>query len=348
MIKIEAVTLEAAYKDAASKLECSVTELKIEVVQVPSKGILGLFKKSAIIVAVREVNLESKSKADNILAQDKREALKQKNNEDIKSFKPDEKQEKQETPKPEKQEPQKKKNIIKEKVQEQKTPQEANFVKDEVKINKQAKKPKKKYQAIKEKEEAPCVLNHTIMPASFVSMQDDEDEYEVSNYLADYDEDEVDTHNISELAQTVKKEINDLFDLTCFNIESIEVSAHDENTLLIEFKGEDSALLIGKEGYRYKALSYMIFNWINTKYQVQLRLEIAEFLKNQEESICKYLIGVCENIDRDGRAQTKILDGVLVQIALGELRNRYPDKYIAIRSTRDGLKYIIINDYHAN
>ena len=95
MIKIEAVTLEAAYKDAASKLECSVTELKIEVVQVPSKGILGLFKKSAIIVAVREVNLESKSKADNILAQDKREALKQKNNEDIKSFKPDEKQKKQ-------------------------------------------------------------------------------------------------------------------------------------------------------------------------------------------------------------------------------------------------------------
>jgi spoIIIJ-associated protein len=91
----------------------------------------------------------------------------------------------------------------------------------------------------------------------------------------------------------------------------------------------------------------MIFNWINTKYQVQLRLEIAEFLKNQEESITKYLVGVYENIDRDGRAQTKILDGVLIQIALKELRDRYADKYVVIRSTRDGLKYIIINDYHS-
>jgi spoIIIJ-associated protein len=189
------------------------------------------------------------------------------------------------------------------------------------------------------------------MPTSFVSTQDDEDEeYDVSNYLADYDdeEDEQDTKNISEIALVVKKEINNLFDSTCFKIDSIEVSGYDENTLLIEFKGDDAALLIGKEGYRYKALSYMIFNWINTKYQVQLRLEIAEFLKNQEESIRKYLVGVCENIDRDGRAQTKILDGVLVQIALKELRDKYPNKYIVIRSTRDGLKYIIINDYHAN
>lgn len=90
----------------------------------------------------------------------------------------------------------------------------------------------------------------------------------------------------------------------------------------------------------------MIFNWINTKYDVQLRLEIAEFLKNQEESISRYLVGVCENIERDGRAQTKILDGVLVQIALKELRDKYPNKYVAIRSTRDGLKFIIVNDYH--
>jgi spoIIIJ-associated protein len=59
-------------------------------------------------------------------------------------------------------------------------------------------------------------------------------------------------------------------------------------------------------------------------------------------------LGVCESIDRDGRAQTKILDGVLIQIALNELRQRYPQKYVVIRSTRDGLKYIIVNDYHAN
>ena len=90
----------------------------------------------------------------------------------------------------------------------------------------------------------------------------------------------------------------------------------------------------------------MLFNWINAKYSLGLRLEIAEFLKNQEEAVNRYLQSVKESVDRDGRAQTKILDGVLVQIALRELRAMYPDKYVAIRSTRDGLKYIIINDYN--
>ena len=149
-----------------------------------------------------------------------------------------------------------------------------------------------------------------------------------------------------EVVEEIRAEINTLFEGVCFDLDPVSVSLHNEETVLVEFTGKDAALLIGKEGYRYKALSYMLFNWINSKYQMQLRLEIAEFLKNQEESIRRYLVGVCENIDRDGRAQTKILDGVLVQIALRELRNRYPDKYVAIRSTRDGSKFIIVNDYN--
>ncbi|MDQ7067146.1 MAG: hypothetical protein Q9M40_03610 [Sulfurimonas sp.] len=201
-----------------------------------------------------------------------------------------------------------------------------------------------------------------IMPASFVSDQDDEDDDLVDglNYTADYDDeyDEKDdfqhdvgvqlqtSANLAPIIEEVQSKINELFKLTCFAIDTIEVSQYDSETLLVEFKGDDAALLIGKEGYRYKALSYMIFNWINSTYDVQLRLEIAEFLQNQEESIGRYLVNVCENIDRDGRAQTKILDGVLVQIALKELRAKYPQKYVVIRSTRDGLKYIIINDYN--
>ncbi|NPA66838.1 MAG: protein jag, partial [Epsilonproteobacteria bacterium] len=51
MIKIEAITLEDAYSQAAKQLDCSVTELTVEVVQYPSSGILGLFRKKAIIVA---------------------------------------------------------------------------------------------------------------------------------------------------------------------------------------------------------------------------------------------------------------------------------------------------------
>lgn len=282
MTKIEAVTLEQAYKDAALELECSVTQLKIEVVQVPSNGFLGLFKKSAIIVAMR---IEEKEKEEPLVAK----------------------------------------------------PSEV-------------------------KEEAPThtMLNDSIMPASFVSDQEDEEDDLGSGleYTADYDDeyDEVGDDNeahstsvdLKATAKEVESEINQLFDLACFSIDKIEVSVYDEETLLVEFKGDDAALLIGKEGYRYKALSYMIFNWINSKYEVQLRLEIAEFLKNQEESIGRYLTNVYENVDRDGRAQTKILDGVLVQIALKALREKYPEKYVVIRTTKDGLKYIIVNDYHTN
>jgi len=323
MIKIEAVTLEAAYKDAASKLECSVTELNIEVIQVPSKGLFGLFKKPAVIVAVRETSSQTLSSG---LKEEKKLSTHEKTNSKI--------------------------NDRSEENDFHKTSD--NHLKQEDKLsNDPAIKTVEKVQASKnvdlkenlERHE----LNDTIMPNSFVSIQDEDDarDVEVDNYLADY-EDEESAHDMTQIANSVEIEINELFDLTCFEIDAIEVSPYDENTLLVEFKGKDAALLIGKEGYRYKALSYMLFNWINTKYQVQLRLEIAEFLKNQEESISKYLVGVCENIDRDGRAQTKILDGVLIQIALNELRERYPDKYIVIRSTRDGLKYIIINDYHSN
>ncbi len=294
MIKIEAITLDKAYEDAASKLNCSVTELAIEVVQHPKAGVLGFFKKSAIIVATVDTKMVDANKSKKPKAEDK--------------------------------------------------PEE---------------KIKKTKEVLKAKEEVQThtILNDTIMPVSFVNDQDDEDD-DLENglsYTADYDdefdekeEDRQDLVNIKELALKVDREINELFNLTCFEIDKIDVSAYDDQTLFVEFKGKDAALLIGKEGYRYKALSYMIFNWINSKYDVQLRLEIAEFLKNQEESVSRYLVNVCENIERDGRAQTKILDGVLVQIALKELREKYPDKYVVIRSTRDGLKYIIVNDYHSN
>ena len=293
MIKIEATTLDKAYEDAATALECSVTELAIEVVQHPKAGVLGFFKKQAIIVATIDSKMVSANQRKKPKAKDQ----------------------------------------AKKKIEET---QEVVKVKEEVQTH--------------------TILNDTIMPASFVSDQDDEDDDDLASglsYTADYDDefdekegDTQDLVNIKELALKIDKEINELFNLTCFEIDKIDVSVYDSQTLLVEFKGEDAALLIGKEGYRYKALSYMIFNWINSKYDIQLRLEIAEFLKNQEESVSRYLVNVCENIERDGRAQTKILDGVLVQIALRELREKYPQKYVVIRSTRDGLKYIIVNDYH--
>ena len=51
MKKIKAPTLEAAYEKASIELRCSITDLQYEVIQHPSKGFLGLFKKEALIVA---------------------------------------------------------------------------------------------------------------------------------------------------------------------------------------------------------------------------------------------------------------------------------------------------------
>ncbi|MDD2828525.1 MAG: Jag N-terminal domain-containing protein [Sulfuricurvum sp.] len=276
MKKIEAETLELAYAQAASAFGCSVTQLQVEIIQFPSKGVLGLFKKSAIIIA----NLPQTS------------SLKH---------------------------PQETHNEI----EEEELHEE---ICDDVVVD-----------------EADSSLDHR--NEELFAVHDDEEE-ELEHYDDYAMEMAYDEMPIEECAIDVKAKINALFKSTCFELNEIEVSVYDENTLLVEFSGADSALMIGKEGYRYKALSYMLFNWINAMYGLQLRLEIAEFLKNQEESISRYLVGVYENVDRDGRAQTKILDGVLVQIALTQLRNRYPDRYVAIRSTRDGGKFIIINSYH--
>ena len=152
--------------------------------------------------------------------------------------------------------------------------------------------------------------------------------------------------DIDEIAKEVEEEINELFSYSCFDIEHINVKPYDEKTLYIEFNGKDAALLIGKEGYRYKALSYMLFNWINPKYNLQIRLEIAEFLKTQEESVKNYLKPLIEKIKKEGRGKTKPLDGILAQIALKELRKEFPDMYVAIKSDREGNRYIIVNRFY--
>ncbi len=294
MLKIESKTLEIAYSEAAQQLECSVTELQVEIVQHPSSGFLGLFAKNAIIVVLR------KETAEESISPAVEEVVKP---------------------------------AVKEKAPSKK-------------VENVASEPAQQESAMPQHR----VLNETILPTSFVTDQDDEDEQ--NDYIEDAIEgmfdnnEEEDFDDIEAIAAEVKEQINTLFSKTCFELNEIDVTVYDENTLVLDFNGNDAALLIGKEGYRYKALSYMIFNWINAKYGFQLRLEIAEFLKNQEESITRYLVGVCESIDRDGKAQTKILDGVLVQIALKQLRDQYPDKYVAIRSTRDGSKFIIVNGYN--
>lgn len=145
----------------------------------------------------------------------------------------------------------------------------------------------------------------------------------------------------------VKEGLLSLFKDTCYGIDNIKVEYFDDNTLYVEFTGDDSALLIGKEGYRYKALSYILFNWINEKYGLMLRLEVAEFLKNQETSIHTYLEPVIETIHEKGSFKTKPLDGILVHIALKKLREEFPDKYVAVKTNVRGDKYVLVNEYRS-
>ena len=148
-----------------------------------------------------------------------------------------------------------------------------------------------------------------------------------------------------QIIEEVTEKINDLFSKSCYEIDPIKVEFFDEETLYIEFTGTDSALLIGKEGYRYKALSYILFNWINDQYGLMLRLEVAEFLQNQETAIENYLEPVIEVIKENGSFKTKTLDGILVHIALKRLREAFPEKYVAVKSNIKGEKYILVNEY---
>lgn len=357
MIKIEAKTLSEAMEQASAHYDCSVTELKIEVIQHPKKGMMGMFQKPAIIVAVRKpseapVSEKAVKKAEPRLQ--KTETV-------------------TDTPKQKRA----KEGVKKEKKSPSKPKRD--------KRNTENKREEKK------REESGFVSSHhdIIAPTSLVTAQDDYESYfeeedfdysagkagsdyksksEVLEHIAKHEEEETEIKRVKrdrfdnnvvdnffesrlsmdDVVKKIDEDINRIFRKACFEIDEIKVSAYEENSVLIEFSGKDAALLIGKEGYRYKALSYMIFNWINAKYGLQLRLEIAEFLKNQEEMVHKYLESVCTQVENDGRAQTKILDGVLVQIALRRLRATFPNKYVAIRTNRDGLKYIIINSFRSN
>jgi spoIIIJ-associated protein len=128
--------------------------------------------------------------------------------------------------------------------------------------------------------------------------------------------------NEQKIVDEIKENIDSMFSYTSFNLDGVEVSMYDNKTVLV--------------GYRYKALSYILFNWIHDKYGLMVRLEIAQFLKTQEQSIANYLVGVCEDIDTKGYSKTKPLDGVLVHIALEQLRDKYPQKYVAIKTNIRG------------
>ncbi len=148
-----------------------------------------------------------------------------------------------------------------------------------------------------------------------------------------------------ELSITIEERLGTLIRSACFDIDTVEVDVID-GTAYIFIDGEDAALLIGKEGYRYNALSYLLYNWIHNKYGLYIKLEIAQFLASQQEMIRNYIQPVIEHVHQNGWGKTRPLDGILVQIALEQLREEFPHKYVAIKRTKQGERYILINEFN--
>lgn len=156
---------------------------------------------------------------------------------------------------------------------------------------------------------------------------------------------EIKKFKIEDVLVEIKQEINDLFSKLPFEINEIEVNKYDSSIISIQFKGTDSALLIGEKGYRYKAISYLLFNWINPKYGFNIRLEIEKFLSNQEEMIEAYLEPIIKEIKQSNNAfTTKPFDGVLAYIALKILRENLPDRFIMIKKNEYNETYIVVTN----
>lgn len=311
MTKITASTLQEALSKAALELGCSVTELDYEVVQYESKGVLGIGKKDAIIIA----NLKNSStQLDS--AQKHQEASYQQSQLPSQS------------------------------------PQSNQNIQESSQANSSQTNPNQNNQGFFDASEFVASASLESSEPNYESGKQSHTNQSYANYDESYNADNTSTTQTKkfqtkeEVASEIQNLIQEMLSYTPYKIDNVNVGFYDNQTLSIYIDGEDSALLIGERGYRYKAISYLLFNWIQPAYGYNIRLEIAQFLQNQEDAIDAYLVGIINEVKREGRAQTKPLDGILAFIALKKLRGHFPDKYISFRENPQNERYIIINDFY--
>ena len=356
-MKIEANTLQEAFQKAAEQLNCSVTELDIKVLQHPSSGFLGFFKKTAIIEANLENqpkpsrpkndrNFTKKSDENEPVKEEKKQGKKhdqsdrKRNSKKHKDEKCEAKSEQKEH-KNEKQNLSEKNSALAKDAFTEKGEKEAD---EPGYVIKRLDEPKEQKETKEAKEpQASKAAPKNILDTSIIENFNQTDKESSAQNLPKEKKEKV-VIDFDVILPEIKEGVTRLFKASCFEIDKIEVSKFNDETVLIELDGADAALLIGKEGYRYKAISYMLYNWLNSKYNLAIRLEIAQFLQNQEAMMDQYLNIVIERIQNSGRGQTKPLDGVLVKIALEKLREKFPDKYVGIKSGNDG-KFVVVNDF---
>ena len=290
MKKIQAKTLEEAYRLACESLGCSMKELQYEVIQYPRGGFLGLFAKPAVIVA-------SCTKASEPSA----------------AGSP--------APRPEAVSPSERSSVSEE----------------EAPYNGREELPAEAEEHVSEEKEA---SESALAREEIVERFFDEEARETLP-----SREPVEAKDSQAVQEEIEKTLRQLFDQSCYDMEVIEVDVIDD-TAYVFLDGEDAALIIGKEGYRYNALSYLLFNWLHGRYNLYLKLEVAEFLTNQQQMIRHKLQPVIEHVKREGWGRTRPLDGILVQIALEQLREAFPDKYVAIKRQRNGERYVLINEFN--
>ena len=378
-MRIEAANLQEAFQKAAQELNCSVTELDIKILQNPSAGFLGFFKKTAIIEAVKEgaANKEVKKTHQN----GRENGQKENGAEKKKEFKKKENLSEEQNHRNDKKKNHKNRHEN-HKNQAAKSNDSALNASKLEESQPQAKAQSKEKEAHKKeqpkKESGKSILDHSIIDtfnkndfydseekagssenldsqavgseanlkqvAPNLAKKENSDTRQTRVQSAQKQKEQKLRADIDKALPEIKQGVEKLFGGNFFAIDKIDVSKFDDETVLVELDGEDAALLIGKEGYRYKAISYLLYNWISSKYGLAVRLEIAQFLQNQEAAIEQYLKGVFERVEETGKAKTKPLDGVLVKIALEKLREKFPDKYVSVKSSGDG-QFVVVNDF---
>ncbi|WP_297939432.1 Jag N-terminal domain-containing protein [uncultured Campylobacter sp.] len=377
-MRIEAENLQEAFQKAAQELNCSVTELDIKILQNPSAGFLGFFKKTAIIEAVKEGAHKEAKKA---LQAARENAHKENGGEKKKEFKKKENSGEEQNHKSEKKKNHKNRHEHhKNHAAKQNETSAANEPKvEEAQLQKEP-QIKEKEQHKKEqskKDSSKNILDHSIIDTfnkndfyegdektaagenlgSQASGSDanltqavpnlakkEKQDSRADRAQAQKQKEQKPKADIDKVLPEIKQGVEKLFGGNFFTINKIDVRKFDDEAVIVELDGEDAALLIGKEGYRYKAISYLLYNWISSKYGLAVRLEIAQFLQNQEAAIDQYLKGIIERVEETGKAKTKSLDGVLVKIALEKLREKFPDKYVSVKSNSDG-QFVVVNDF---
>ena len=377
-MRIEAENLQEAFQKAAEELNCSVTELDIKILQNPSAGFLGFFKKTAIIEAVKEGAHKEAKKAPQAACEN---AHKENGGEKKKEFKKKENSGEEQNHRSEKKKNHKNRH---EHHKNHAAKQSETGVANEPKVEEAQpqKEPQVKEKEQHKKEQPKKDSGKSILDHSIIDTFNKNDFYEgdektaagenlgshasggeanltqaapnlakkekqdsrVDRAQAQKQKDQKPKADIDKVLPEIKQGVEKLFGGNFFTINKIDVRKFDDETVIVELDGEDAALLIGKEGYRYKAISYLLYNWISSKYGLAVRLEIAQFLQNQEAAIDQYLKGIIERVEETGKAKTKSLDGVLVKIALEKLREKFPDKYVSVKSNSDG-QFVVVNDF---